>query len=102
MFPRLRQRLGTNLLDRIDLALEFSTLGAYGLAEDGRPLALDQGVFDASVFDAAAELDAESCASTFARGRDRCELRPTSSAWDRNPARDRSGPRDRCNGEARA
>lgn len=41
MFPTLRQRIGATLLDRIDLALELSTLGAYGLGDDSRPLALD-------------------------------------------------------------
>jgi hypothetical protein len=41
MFPRLKQRLGTAALGRLDVLVELSTLGAYGLAEDGRPLALD-------------------------------------------------------------
>ena len=40
MFPRLRQRLAPSLLDRIDSVLELGTLGEFGLAEDGMPLAL--------------------------------------------------------------
>ena len=39
MFPRLTQRLSTALLDRLDLVIEVSTLGEYGLAEDGLPIA---------------------------------------------------------------
>jgi len=38
MFPRLRQRIGTALIDRIDLMVEFSTLGEYALADDLRPV----------------------------------------------------------------
>ena len=38
MFPRLRQRLGKAVLDRIDTLVELSTLGEYGLAEDGLPV----------------------------------------------------------------
>jgi len=38
MFPRLRQRIGTALVDRIDLMVEFSTLGEYALADDLRPV----------------------------------------------------------------
>jgi hypothetical protein len=40
MFPRLRQRIGTVLIDRIDLLVEFSTLGEYALADDLRPVAV--------------------------------------------------------------
>ncbi len=40
MFPRMRQRIGTALIDRIDLLVEFSTLGEYALADDLRPVAL--------------------------------------------------------------
>jgi hypothetical protein len=40
MFPRLRNRIGTAILDRIDLVVEFSTLGEYALAEDLRPVAM--------------------------------------------------------------
>ena len=40
MFPRLRQGLGTGVLARLDLLIEFSTLGEYGLSEAGRPLAI--------------------------------------------------------------
>ena len=40
MFPRLRHRIGTAALDRLDVLIELSTLGEYGLGEDGRPLAL--------------------------------------------------------------
>lgn len=40
MFPRLRERIGPALIDRIDLMIEFSTLGEYALAEDLRPVAL--------------------------------------------------------------
>jgi hypothetical protein len=36
MFPRLRRQL----LARADLLLELSTLGEYGIDEDGRPMAL--------------------------------------------------------------
>jgi hypothetical protein len=39
MFPRLRQRISTAVLDRVDLVVELSTLGEYGLGEDGRPIA---------------------------------------------------------------
>ena len=39
MFPRMRQRIGTVLIDRIDLLVEFSTLGEYALADDLRPVA---------------------------------------------------------------
>ncbi len=37
MFPRLRQQI----LARVDLVVEFSTLGEYGVAEDGSVMALD-------------------------------------------------------------
>jgi hypothetical protein len=37
MFPRLRQQI----LARVDLVVEFSTLGEYGVAEDGSLMALD-------------------------------------------------------------
>ena len=40
MFPRLSQRISSALLDKVDLVVELSTLGEYGLAEDGLPLAL--------------------------------------------------------------
>ncbi|HYI35382.1 MAG TPA: hypothetical protein VEX39_02165 [Thermoleophilaceae bacterium] len=40
MFPRLRQRISTRLIDRIDLLVEFSTLGEYALADDLRPVAM--------------------------------------------------------------
>ena len=40
MFPRMRQRIGTALIDRIDLLVEFSTLGEYALADDLRPVAM--------------------------------------------------------------
>lgn len=40
MFPRLRQRIGTVVIDRIDLMVEFSTLGEYALGEDLRPVAM--------------------------------------------------------------
>ncbi len=40
MFPGLRQRIGTAIVDRIDLMVEFSTLGEYALAEDLRPVAM--------------------------------------------------------------
>ncbi|MEJ7714623.1 MAG: hypothetical protein WKF40_02505 [Thermoleophilaceae bacterium] len=40
MFPRLRQRIGTAIIDRIDLMVELSTLGEYALAEDLRPVAV--------------------------------------------------------------
>ena len=38
MFPRMRQKIGTALIDRIDLLVEFSTLGEYALADDLRPV----------------------------------------------------------------
>jgi hypothetical protein len=41
MFPRLRQRIGTAIVDRIDLMVEFSTLGEYALADDLRPVAMN-------------------------------------------------------------
>ena len=40
MFPRMRQRIGTALIDRIDLLVEFTTLGEYALADDLRPVAV--------------------------------------------------------------
>lgn len=40
MFPRLRQKLGTVLVDRIDVLVEFSTLGEYALADDLLPVAV--------------------------------------------------------------
>ena len=40
MFPRMRQRIGTALIDRIDLMVEFTTLGEYALADDLRPVAM--------------------------------------------------------------
>lgn len=40
MFPRLRQKLGTALVDRIDVLVEFSTLGEYALADDFLPVAM--------------------------------------------------------------
>jgi hypothetical protein len=41
MFPRLRQRISTAVLDRVDLVVELSTLGEYGLGEDGLPIAAE-------------------------------------------------------------
>jgi hypothetical protein len=46
MFPRLRQRLSPALLDRIDSVIELGTLGEFGLAQDGLPLALDPQAAD--------------------------------------------------------
>lgn len=50
MFPAMliqravaRRRFGGGLLDRLDLVVELATLGEYGLAEDGLPLALQAG-----------------------------------------------------------
>jgi len=43
MFPRLRHRFGSALLPRLDVLVELSTLGAYGVGEDGRPLLLEAG-----------------------------------------------------------
>jgi len=40
MFPSLRDRLGTVLLSRLDLLLEFTTLGELGLDSHGRPVTL--------------------------------------------------------------
>lgn len=42
MFPRLKQRLGTVVLDRMDLLLELTTLGEYGFADDGLPVAIER------------------------------------------------------------
>ena len=41
MFPRLSQRISSAVLDRLDLVIEVSTLGEYGLAEDGLPIAAE-------------------------------------------------------------
>lgn len=41
MFPRLKQRFAPAVLDRVDLLLELSTLGEYGLAEDGLPVSIE-------------------------------------------------------------
>jgi hypothetical protein len=46
VFPRLRQRICTATLDRLDVLIELSTLGEYGLGEDGRPLALAETASD--------------------------------------------------------
>jgi hypothetical protein len=35
MFPRMRQRLGSALRENLDLLVEFSTLGEYGLMDPG-------------------------------------------------------------------
>ena len=43
MFPTLSQRLSTGFLSRLDVIVELSTLGQYGIAEDGRPLPLERG-----------------------------------------------------------
>ena len=37
MFPRMKQRLGSALLDNLDLLVEFSTLGEYRLDDGGAP-----------------------------------------------------------------
>ena len=44
MFPRMRQKIGTVLIDRIDLLVEFTTLGEYALADDLRPVAMHADV----------------------------------------------------------
>ena len=67
MFPRLRQQL----LARVDLLVEFSTLGEYGVDEDGGVMALD----------------AEPSPARLApRGRDRCGVDAV-----RRPCRDATG-----------
>ncbi len=43
MFPTLSQRLSAGFLSRLDVIVELSTLGQYGIAEDGRPLPLERG-----------------------------------------------------------
>jgi hypothetical protein len=40
----MRQRISTVLIDRIDLLVEFSTLGEYALADDLRPVAMHADV----------------------------------------------------------
>lgn len=40
MFPRLRNRLAPALLQRLDVLVELSTLGEYGIDESGRPMPL--------------------------------------------------------------
>ena len=42
MFPRLRQQLGTGILARLDVLVELSTLGEYGVSDDGRAVVLDE------------------------------------------------------------
>jgi hypothetical protein len=41
MFPRLRTRISPALLGRVDRLVELSTLGSYGIDEDGRPMPLE-------------------------------------------------------------
>jgi hypothetical protein len=41
MFPRLRTRLAPALLGRVDQLVELSTLGGYGIADDGRLMPLE-------------------------------------------------------------
>ena len=36
MFPRLSQRLGARILDRLDVLVQLSTLGEYGLEHGAR------------------------------------------------------------------
>ena len=76
MFPRLKQRLGTAALERLDVLVELSTLGEYGLAEDGRPLALDadQGLEGRLMreTDPAPDADQHSRAPLVPRSRDAC------------------------------
>ncbi len=40
MFPRLKQRLAPAVLGRLDVLVELSTLGEYGLDEAGRAMTL--------------------------------------------------------------
>jgi hypothetical protein len=71
VFPRLRHRIGTAALDRLDVLIELSTLGEYGLGEDGRPLALAGGPGEP----AAAWPDAAAPPSRHPRlSRDQCPL----------------------------
>ena len=77
MFPSLKARFGTLLLDQMDAALEFSTLGSYGLSDDRRPLALDlveepgEAVSSGDRRPAAATLEL-GCRAAARRTRDRC------------------------------
>lgn len=77
MFPRLRQKIGTALADRIDLMVEFSTLGEYALADDLLPVALHDdrplAAANSSCGRAATGLDLNR-----SRSRDDCPLRPLS------------------------
>ncbi len=41
MFPRLKHRFGPAFLERLDVIVELSTLGEYGVDETGRPMVLD-------------------------------------------------------------
>lgn len=43
MFPRMRQRLGSALLENLDLLVEFSTLGEYRLMDPEAALAARPG-----------------------------------------------------------
>lgn len=72
MFPRLRQKLCTALVDRIDLVVEFSTLGEYALADDLLPVATHD---DHPAAGAAFALSAPTLSTERSRLRDDCPLR---------------------------
>ncbi len=82
MFPRLRQRLGSTVLDRIDVLVELSTLGEYGLAEDGLPIAIGAGEGPPGGSPAVSRPPYPP-----PRPRDRCALGPVSSACGARPTR---------------
>ena len=76
MFPRLKERLGAAVLDRVDLLVELSTLGEYGLAEDGLPVPI---VASSRPVRPAAGIP------RVARTRDECSQRGASSATCHGP-----------------
>jgi len=86
MFPRLRQKLGTALVDRIDVLVEFSTLGEYALADDLLPVAMHG---DGQAERSAGPVGVHHCVtgpapSQYERTRDDCPARPVPISRRRN------------------
>lgn len=78
MFPRLRQKIGTALADRIDLMVEFSTLGEYALADDLLPVALHDDRPLAGGESSCGRAATALVGIDRSRSRDDCPLRPLS------------------------
>lgn len=75
MFPRLRQKLGPALVERLDLLVEFSTLGEYALADDLLPVAMHAAPCPGRGTDTVRdERAARGAAATRGRPRDDCPV----------------------------